>query len=209
VPGSTDVGDLLNEMQSDYAEKLVASLQTNLSAIRDLTGTFFADRLKVQLREQGARHDPVDAVFALGSQDDLVLITRRVEALGAFLATEDGKNLLAGYRRAANILRAEEKKDGPGAYDAAPDAALLAEPAEQALHAALDRAEPDAAAAVAAEDFAAAMAALAALRPAVDAFFDAVTVNADDAALRLNRLRLLARLRAATLTVADFGRIGG
>lgn len=209
VPGSTGIGELASGMSSDDAERLIALLGSNLSAIRDLTSNFFADRLKVQLREQGARHDLVDAVFALGSQDDLVLITRRVEALGAFLATEDGKNLLAGYRRAANILRAEEKKDGPGAYDAAPDAALLVEPAEQALHAALDQAAPEAQAAVAAEDFAAAMAALAALRPAVDAFFDAVTVNAEDAALRLNRLRLLARLRAATLTVADFGRIGG
>jgi glycyl-tRNA synthetase beta chain len=170
--------------------------------------SFFADRLKVQLREQGARHDLVDAVFALGGQDDLLLIVRRVEALGAFLATDDGKNLLAGYKRATNILRDEEKKAGQS-FTGDVDAKLLAEPEEKALAAALAKATPAAAAAVAKEDFAGAMTALAALRAPVDAFFDKVRVNADDAAVRVNRLRLLNRIREATLAVADFSRIGG
>ncbi|HVY20375.1 MAG TPA: glycine--tRNA ligase subunit beta [Bauldia sp.] len=170
--------------------------------------SFFADRLKVQLREQGARHDLVDAVFALGNQDDLLLIVRRVEALGRFLDTDDGKNLLAGYKRAANILRDEEKKSGE-TYSGAVDAAKLTEPEEKALNAALDVAVPAATAAVAKEDFAAAMSALARLRAPVDAFFDKVRVNADDPGVRANRLRLLNRLREATQAVADFSKIAG
>ena len=169
---------------------------------------FFADRLKVQLREQGARHDLVDAVFSLEGQDDLVLIVRRVEALGRFLDTDDGKNLLAGTKRAANILRIEEKKDGR-AYIAAPDGALLKEPEERALAGAIEAARDDAAAAVGREDFAAAMAAMAKLRPAVDAFFDKVTVNADDKALRENRLKLLNEIRQTMRAVADFSKIEG
>jgi glycyl-tRNA synthetase beta chain len=174
---------------------------------RDLLA-FFADRLKVQLREQGARHDLVDAVFALDGQDDLVLIVRRVEALGKFLDTDDGKNLLAGFKRAANILRIEEKKDGT-AYDGAVDAGLLKEGEEKALAKAVAQAKSDAGAAVAKEDFSAAMTAMAKLRPAVDAFFDKVTVNADDKTLRANRLKLLNEIRAATRAVADFSRIEG
>jgi len=174
---------------------------------RDLL-SFFADRLKVQLREQGARHDLVDAVFALGNQDDLLLIVRRVEALGAFLDTEDGVNLLAGYRRAINIIRDEEKKSGEE-YSGAVDPKLLSEPEEIALNGAIETAEKGAAAAVEAEDFAAAMTALAALRAPVDAFFDKVRVNAGDEAVRKNRLRLLNRIREAMLTVADFGRVEG
>jgi glycyl-tRNA synthetase beta chain len=173
---------------------------------------FFADRLKVHLREEGARHDLIDAVFALPGQDDLLMIVRRVEALGKFLDSEDGANLLVGYRRAANILRAEEKRDGEGAFDSAPDAALIAargQPEEKALFEAMQAAERDARAAVEREDFSAAMTALARLRPAVDSFFDEVTVNADDPALRANRLKLLNQLRQATLAVADFSRIGG
>jgi glycyl-tRNA synthetase beta chain len=171
--------------------------------------SFFHDRLKVQLREQGARHDLVDAVLSQGDgNDDLLLIVRRVEALGKFLDSEDGKNLLAGTKRAANILRIEEKKDGV-AYDGAVDARLLTLPEEQALARAVAAAKADAAAAVAREDFAAAMAALAKLRPAVDAFFDKVTVNADEAAVRANRLRLLNEIRAATRAVADFAKIEG
>jgi len=168
---------------------------------------FFADRLKIQLKAQGARHDLIDAVFALPGQDDLLMIVRRVQALGAFLDTDDGKNLLAGYRRAANILKAEEKKGESfaGAYDPA----LLQLPEEKALAAALETAAATAAAEVAREDFAAAMRALSALRPPVDAFFVAVTVNADDPALRTNRLRLLGHLRDAVHTVADFSRIAG
>ena len=171
---------------------------------------FFGDRLKVYLRDQGARHDLIDAVFALPGQDDLLMVVRRVEALGAFLATDDGKNLLAGYKRAANILRIEEKKDGR-AYDAAPDAALAAsgQAEERALAEALASARQEASASVAAEDFAGAMRALSRLRAPVDAFFEGVTVNADDPALRENRLLLLNALRAATREVADFSRIEG
>ena len=176
---------------------------------QDLLG-FFADRLKVYLRDQGARHDLIDAVFALPGQDDLLMVVRRVEALGQFLDTEDGKNLLAGYKRAANILRIEEKKDGR-AYDSAPDAALAeaGEPAERALAEALSKARETASAAVAREDFAGAMQALSTLRAPVDAFFQDVTVNAPDPKLRENRLLLLNALRAATREVADFSKIEG
>jgi glycyl-tRNA synthetase beta chain len=171
---------------------------------------FLADRLKVYLRDQGARHDLIDAVFALPGQDDLLMVVRRVEALGEFLGTDDGKNLLAGYKRAANILRIEEKKDGRS-YDAVPDAALASsgQPEERALAEALAETRREASAAVAAEDFAGAMRALSRLRAPVDAFFEKVTVNADDPALRQNRLLLLNALRAATREVADFSRIEG
>ena len=169
---------------------------------------FFADRLKVYLRDQGARHDLIDAVFALPGQDDLLMIVRRVEALGRFLDTEDGRNLLAGYRRAANILRIEEKKDSRP-YDGMPDVAAFVQDEEKALALALAKASATASDAVGREDFEGAMRALAELRPAVDAFFDKVTVNAEDAALRENRLRLLNMLRRATREVADFSRIEG
>jgi glycyl-tRNA synthetase beta chain len=173
---------------------------------------FFADRLKVQLREQGARHDLVDAVFALEGQDDLVLIVRRVEALGRFLDTEDGKNLLAGIKRAANILRIEEKKDARE-YVGRPDPSLYRQDEEWALSRAIDAAKAEAGAAVAKEDFEAAMRAMAKLRPHVDAFFDKVTVNvaegADREKLRENRLKLLNEIRDATRAVADFSRIEG
>ena len=172
---------------------------------------FLADRLKVQLRDSGKRHDLVDAVFALGD-DDLVRIVARVEALDALLRTEDGANLLAGYKRAANILAAEEKK-GKGLSEADAkaglDAKLLAEPAEKALYAALEAALPAARAAVEREDFAAAMKALSGLRAPVDAFFEKVLVNADDVMLRRNRLLLLSRLVEALSAVADFSKIEG
>ncbi|TMJ81269.1 MAG: glycine--tRNA ligase subunit beta [Alphaproteobacteria bacterium] len=167
---------------------------------------FFADRLKVQLREQGARHDLVDAVFALGGQDDPLMVVRRVEALGKFLDTEDGKNLLAGTKRAANILRIEEKKDGK-VYDGPPDAALYSLPEEKGLAKAIDQVKAEARAAVAKEDFGGAMTAMAKLRPAVDAFFDKVKVNDDDPKVRENRLKLLNQIRAATRAVADFSKI--
>jgi glycyl-tRNA synthetase beta chain len=167
---------------------------------------FFADRLKVQLREQGARHDLVDAVFALEGQDDLLMVVRRVEALGKFLDTDDGKNLLAGTKRAANILRIEEKKDGK-AYDGAPDASLYSLDEEKILAKAIDQVKVEASAAVAREDFAGAMSAMAKLRPAVDAFFDKVKVNDDDPNVRENRLKLLNEIRAATRAVADFSKI--
>ena len=160
------------------------------------------------MREQGARHDLVDAVFALEGQDDLLLIVRRVEALGKFLDTDDGKNLLAGVKRASNILRIEEKKDKRD-YTGAPDAKLYKLPEEKALAGAIGEAKEDAANAVAKEDFAAAMTAMAKLRPFVDAFFDKVTVNVDDKALRENSLKLLNEIREATRAVADFSKIEG
>jgi glycyl-tRNA synthetase beta chain len=180
---------------------------------------FIGDRLKVQLRDQGARHDLVDAVFqqaaraeryipGMGNVRDLLLIVRRVEALGKFLDTEDGKNLLAGYKRAVNILRDEEKKSGTK-FEGDIVPALLTEPQEQVLAAAIDVAIPAATKAIEAEDFAAAMAALAQLRPPVDAFFDKVLVNAPDEQVRANRLRLLNRIRQATLAVADFSKVAG
>jgi glycyl-tRNA synthetase beta chain len=147
-------------------------------------------------------------VFALRNQDDLVSIVRRVEALGKFLDTEDGKNLLAGYKRATNIIRIEEKKDGRE-YTGAPDAKLYQQAEEKALAKAIDAARAEATRAVAAEDFEAAMRAMAKLRPHVDAFFDKVTVNINDKPLRENRLKLLNEIRAATRAVADFSRIEG
>ncbi|HEY6834575.1 MAG TPA: glycine--tRNA ligase subunit beta [Pseudolabrys sp.] len=175
--------------------------------INDLL-SFFADRLKVQLREQGARHDLVDAVFALEGQDDLLMIVRRVEALGKFLETDDGKNLLAGVKRASNILRIEEKKDKRD-YTGTPDASLYELDEEKALADAINVAKREASAAVAKEDFAAAMTAMAQLRPKVDAFFDKVTVNVDDKDVRENRLKLLNEIREATRAVADFSKIEG
>ncbi len=169
---------------------------------------FFADRMKVHLRGEGVRHDLIDAVFALGGQDDLVLIVDRVHALKDFLDTDDGANLLAGYKRAVNILRIEEKKDGT-TYDAAPDESRLVEDAEKTLAKAIVSARAEAETAVAAEDFAAAMGALATLRTPVDTFFDQVTVNADESDVRANRLRLLAQIRAALGQVADFSKIEG
>ena len=169
--------------------------------------SFFADRLKVHLRDQGARHDLVDAVFALGG-DDLLIIVRRVEALGRFLDTEDGEHLLIGATRAINILRIEEKKDSR-TYDESPDPTLFKRPEEKALAKAVDAVEKGSAAAITREDFEAAMAEMAKLRTPVDEFFDHVTVNATDPGLRANRLRLLNRIRATTLTVADFSKIEG
>jgi glycyl-tRNA synthetase beta chain len=170
--------------------------------------SFFADRLKVQLRDQGARHDLVDAVFSLGGQDDLLLVVRRVEALGKFLDTDDGKNLLAGTKRASNILAIEEKKD-KRTFDGAPDAGLYKLPEEKALAGAIDQVKSEAGAAVQREDFATAMSAMAKLRPAVDAFFDKVKVNDDEPKVRENRLKLLNEIRAATRAVADFSKIEG
>lgn len=171
---------------------------------------FFADRLKVQLREDGKRHDLVDAVFALGD-DDLVRIVARVEALDGFLKTEDGSNLLAGYKRAANILKAEVKKHPAEAESyAGPVApALLLEPEEKALHAALASVAPKVATELQAEHFEAAMAELSSLRGPVDDFFDRVLVNADDAAVRQNRLRLLSQVQRAMGQVADFSQVAG
>jgi glycyl-tRNA synthetase beta chain len=169
---------------------------------------FFADRLKVFLRDQGKRHDLIDAVFALGGQDDLALVVKRVDALDHLLKTDDGKNLLAGVKRAANILAIEEKKDKT-TYAGKVDAGLLREPQETALHAAITKVTRDTAKALDVEEFGGAMRALAELRAPVDAFFEKVTVNADDKALRANRLNMLAQIRAATANVADFSKIAG
>ncbi|WP_234053238.1 MULTISPECIES: glycine--tRNA ligase subunit beta [unclassified Xanthobacter] len=174
---------------------------------RDLL-SFFADRLKVYLRENGARFDLVDAVFALPGQDDLFELVLRMTSLARFLESEDGKTLLAGYRRAVNILRIEEKKDGKS-YKGPTEAALLKEEAEEKLAAAMDDVKERMATALAGEDFEAAMTALADLRAPVDAFFEAVTVNAEDPALRENRLKLLDEIRTATRAIADFDRIEG
>ncbi len=192
---------------------------------------FFADRLKVQQREAGVRHDLIDAVFALGGEDDLVRLLARVRALQAFVGTDDGANLLAGYKRAANILKkegyaqsqvvtpAKAGVSGDGAQDSPemPASAGMTEillsytpePVETSLIAALDAAEPAAARAVAAEDFAVAMTALATLRAPIDAFFEGVTVNDPAPEKREARLALLARVRAAVHTVADFSKIEG
>ncbi|MFT4120286.1 glycine--tRNA ligase subunit beta [Bradyrhizobium sp.] len=183
----------------DFGGKNISSVVVDLLA-------FFADRLKVQLREQGARHDLVDAVFALGGQDDLLMIVRRVEALGKFLESDDGKNLLAGTKRASNILSIEEKKD-KRSFEGAPDAALYSLGEEKALAKAIGEVKAEASAAVAREDFAAAMSAMAKLRPPVDAFFDKVRVNDDDPKVRENRLKLLGEIRSATRAVADFSKI--
>jgi glycyl-tRNA synthetase beta chain len=188
------------------AQKLLKDRDLELNSLLD----FFADRLKVQQREAGVRHDLIDAVFALGGEDDLVRLLARVKALQAFVTTEDGANLLAGYKRAANILRIEEKKEAPAPLSRpspTSDEGVQAE--EAALIAALDSAEPAAASAVAAEDFAGAMSALARLRAPIDAFFDKVTVNDADPAKRAARLALLGRIRDAVHRVADFSKIEG
>ena len=187
----------------------------------DLLG-FFTDRLKVFLRDQGKRHDLIDAVLsseqeaksseaAAGnarSQDDLALIVRRVDALDAFLKTDDGANLLAGVKRAANILAIEEKKDKTS-YAGTYDLKLLKEKEEMALAAKIEEIKQDTVAAINVENFAGAMRALAELRPPVDAFFEKILVNAEDAAIRRNRLAMLSEIRSATLTVADFSKIAG
>ena len=172
---------------------------------------FFIDRLKVYLRDKGARHDLIDAAIGAGEADDLLMIVRRVEALGSFLETDEGKTLLAGYKRAVNIIRAEEKKekDGGASFNEKHAPNLRSEREEHVLSAAIDRASAGARDHVGTEDFAGAMHALAKLREPVDAFFVAVTVNDPDPLRRLNRLRLLNELRAAMHVVADFGKIAG
>jgi glycyl-tRNA synthetase beta chain len=189
--------DALNDLAANKLDDIPDQLKLTQTLLLD----FFADRLKVQQREAGVRHDLIDAVFALGGEDDLVRLLARVKALQAFVGTEDGANLLAGYKRAANILKKEEWE--AGAVNPAP------EPAEAALAAALDAAEPKATAAIEAEQFEDAMAALAILRAPIDAFFDQVTVNDADPAKRAARLGLLARMRDAVHKVADLAKIEG
>ncbi|MBS0471770.1 MAG: glycine--tRNA ligase subunit beta [Proteobacteria bacterium] len=175
---------------------------------KDDTIAFFADRLKVALREKGTRHDLIDAVFSLGNEDDLVRLVARVEALQVFLKSDDGANLLVGYKRAANILKIEEKKDDQR-FDEPVSLLLCTEPAEEALANALYNALPIINDAIDKENFAAAMREMSALRAPVDAFFDKVKVNADDKAVRANRLNLLGSLRATLHQVADFSKIEG
>jgi glycyl-tRNA synthetase beta chain len=169
---------------------------------------FFADRLKVALREKGVRHDLIDAVFSLGGEDDLVRLLARVEALGEFLKSDDGANLLVAYRRASNIVAIEEKKDKK-TYDGAVDQAELKQPEEGTLAKALAETHDGIQMLLKREDFAGAMKAMALLRKPVDAFFDKVTVNAPEANLRANRLRLLSRIRATLGEVADFSKVEG
>jgi glycyl-tRNA synthetase beta chain len=170
--------------------------------------TFFADRLKVALKEKGVRHDLIDAVFSLGNEDDLVRLVARVEALQAFLKSDDGANLLAGYKRAVNILKLEEKKDGK-TFVSEVSEKLLTEPAEKSLFATLTKARAAITAALGKEDFVAAMQQMASLRVPVDSFFEGVKVNADDKQMRENWLSLLASLRATLHQVADFSKIEG
>jgi glycyl-tRNA synthetase beta chain len=190
-----------------HAEFSVPLALSSEQASQDLLD-FFADRLKVHLREQGVRHDLVSAIFALGGEDDLVRLLARVDALKGFLDSEDGANLLTAYRRAANIVRIEEKKDDTS-HGGTVDPALLSVPEEQALFERLEEVQSALAPAVQTERFGDAMAALARLRQPVDAFFDQVTVNCDEPAVRINRLRLLSRIGAAMGLIADFSKIEG
>lgn len=188
----------------------LGSLLVAAGASKDVAAdllSFFNDRLKVSLKEKGVRHDLIDAVLALGGEDDFVRLLARVDALSGFLATDDGANLLAAAKRASNILRIEEKKDGP--HDGAVDPALLTQDEEKALFMALTAAKATAAPRVEAEDFTGVMAAFSILRAPVDAFFEKVTVNAPEAPVRANRLRLLSQIRATLALVADFSKIEG
>jgi len=178
------------------------------AAVGDDLLSFFADRLKVHLKAEGVRHDLIDAVFALGGEDDLVRLLARVEALSAFVGTDDGANLLAAHKRAANILRIEEKKDGVS-YAGAPDAALLTQEEERALSQALASAGVEGHTLTRAENFKDAMTVLAKVRPPLDAFFDAVRVNADEKNVRENRLKLLSQILTVTGEIADFSKIEG
>ncbi|MFN3747898.1 MAG: glycine--tRNA ligase subunit beta [Sphingorhabdus sp.] len=199
------VSDHLNQQMKEMSDAISMAFAPLRSAITGINESvsFLADRLKVQQREAGVRHDLIDAVFALGGEDDLVRLLARVKALQGFVGTDEGANLLAGYKRAANILKQAE---GVDPHAAAP-ADLGAE--ERALLTALDSAEPKAAAAIEAEMFEDAMAALASLRAPIDAFFDGVMVNDPDPEKRAFRLGLLARFRDAVHRVADFSRIEG
>ncbi len=195
---------LLLAAHATFAGPLTIAAEATADDLLD----FFADRLKVHLREQGIRHDLISAVFAVGGEDDLVRLLARVDALKNFLASDDGANLLTAYRRAANIVRIEEKKDGRS-YDGPVDSALLEAPEERALDQALAQLRAAMTPALAAERFAEAMAALARLRRPVDEFFDRVTVNCEDRAMRANRLCLLSQIGAAMQLIADFSAIEG
>lgn len=202
-----------NDIRAEL-KALIAEAEKPLNSIEGLASkdvgadllSFFHDRFKVYLKDEGARHDAIDAVLSADA-DNLLLVARRLEALIVFINEEDGKNLLAGTKRAANILGAEEKK-GTVIADSV-DAALFNNEEEKALFAAVQSAETKAAAAIAKEDFSAAMSAMAELRAPVDAFFDKVMVNDENEAIRANRLALLAKIRSVTGQVADFSKISG
>ncbi len=213
--GIFDVSAMEAGARAATAQQHLSQLQKKLENLRvrlprepaDLLA-FFHDRLKVHLREQGIRHDVIDACLAMPGADDLTLLVKRAEALSDFMKTEDGENLVQGFRRANNILIQAEEKDGVE-YSFGPDPRLADTEEERALFAALDRAEATIAPAMETEDFAAAMRAMAALRAPIDAFFEAVQINTDNAILRRNRLNLLHRIRATCLQVADLARLEG
>jgi glycyl-tRNA synthetase beta chain len=196
---------LLSQFEKSAFQGSTEERERDLAIVYDLAD-FFDDRLKVQFRERGIRHDVADAVFAMTDEDDLVAMTHRAEALQAFLSTDDGKNLLSGFKRAANILRIEEKNDNKE-YKGEPDPDFLLEPEEIALAQAVVETKQKASQALVRDDFAGAMSVLASLRPTVDEFFEKVLVNASTPALRENRLKLLNEIRAATRAVADFSKI--
>ncbi len=197
----------ITEVLRSALDQQVLQAPDPAALIADLLA-FLGDRLKVYLKDEGARHDLIDAVFALEGQDDLLMVVRRVEALGRFVSSDDGVNLLAGYKRAVNILKAEEKKDG-APVTGRPHADHFQEQAEIHLAAAIDTARAEAADAVTSENFEGAIEALSKLRSPVDRFFEDILVNADDPALRMNRLQLLAEIRDATHVVADFSKVAG
>lgn len=203
------LGHAFGEAMGLFGEQKIVETSTDQMAdtVLDLMG-FIADRLKVHLREEGVGHDLITALFSLGDEDDLVRLVARVHALKTFVDSEDGSNLLIAYRRAANILRIEEKKDGTS-YDGNPDPAVFTQDEERGLMQALSTTSESTNNARENEEFSEAMAALATLRGPVDAFFEAVTVNADDPAQRANRLRLLSHIRSTMETVADFAKIEG
>jgi glycyl-tRNA synthetase beta chain len=199
-----NIGEKISDLKGQAKQDFLSQTEKALMDLID----FFADRMKVYLKDQGARHDLIDAIFALGGQNDLLMIVRRVEALSKFLETDDGKNLLAGVKRATNIVKAEEKKDGK-AISGKVDQSILVKGEEKDLHRAVEAASALAHKALAEEDFEATMRAIAKLRGPVDAFLDNVTVNDPNRDYRENRLRLLNRIREAVAEVADFSKIEG
>ena len=208
-----DVSELLRDNKSMSLSELEDRLKESdanslIGQMHDLMGDFFHDRFKNSSREKGIRHDVIDACLAMPGNDDLTLLVKRAEALAAFLKTDDGENLLQGFKRAANILSQAEEKDGVE-YSYGADVKFAETEAETALFAALDQAEGAISPAMRAEDFAAAMTAMAALRAPIDAFFEAVQVNTDNPVIRRNRLNLLSRIRAICLSVADLSRLDG
>ena len=184
------------------------SVDSNILVRNENLLAFFHDRLKVYLKDKGIRHDVIDACLKMPGNDDLTLLVKRAEALQAFLNSDDGENLLQGYKRANNILKVEEKKDGVS-YEGTPDIKFAEAPAEKALFTALAEAGPSIETALKDENIEAAMAALAALRPPIDAFFDGVQVNAENDIIRRNRLCLLNEIRAVMQKVAMFSEIAG